>query len=270
MSYTYPGANANEVLNTVARPIEDEVNGVDDMLYMNGSCSDDGSYSLNISFEVESDRDMDMVKVQNRVSQAEAKLPEEVKQLGGRVRAKSEDLLGFMTVSSPTMTRLQVADYIYANIQPVLLRVPGVGDVAVYGPKLSMRVWLDPQRLAAQTLLQRLVAAVLGVAAGADDQLAPELPLPEADHPARVVQLPLKRLRRLTVHHVPRRLGLHPLIRKPSQRLTRQTQQTDVTQRRYGKAVLDAHGRFPPFGSIESVSPDGRGTSGSSPDGSLF
>ena len=128
----------------------------------------------------------------------------------------------------------------------------------------------EPQRLAAQTLLQRLVAAVLGVAAGADDQLAPELPLPEADHPARVVQLPLKRLRRLTVHHVPRRLGLHPLIRKPSQRLTRQTQQTDVTQRRYVKAVLDAHGRFPPFCSIESVSPDGRGTDGSSPDGSLF
>ena len=161
VSYTYPGANANEVLNTVARPIEDEVNGVDDMLYMNGSCSDDGSYSLNISFEVESDRDMDMVKVQNRVSQAEAKLPQEVKQLGGRVRAQSEDLLGFMTVSSPTMTRLQVSDYIYANIQPVLLRVPGVGEATVYGPKLSMRVWLDPQRLAAQGInSEEVIAAV--------------------------------------------------------------------------------------------------------------
>ena len=161
VSYNYPGANASEVLNTVARPIEDEVNGVDDMLYMNGSCSDDGSYALNVSFEVESDRDMDMVKIQNRVAQAEAKLPQEVKQLGGRIRAQSEDLLGFMAVSSPTMTRLQVSDYIYANIQPVLLRVPGVGEATVYGPKLSMRVWLDPQRLAAQGInSEEVIAAV--------------------------------------------------------------------------------------------------------------
>lgn len=78
VSYTYPGANAREVLNTVAMPIEDEVNGVDDMLYMKGSCSDDGNYQLEVSFEVESDRDMDMVKVQNRVSQAEAKLLEAI------------------------------------------------------------------------------------------------------------------------------------------------------------------------------------------------
>ena len=66
------GANAKEVLNTVAMPLEDEVNGVDDMLYMTGQCGDDGSYSLNVSFEVESDRDMDQVKVENRVAQAEA------------------------------------------------------------------------------------------------------------------------------------------------------------------------------------------------------
>ncbi len=163
VSYTYPGANAREVLNTVAMPIEDEVNGVDDMLYMKGSCSDDGNYQLEISFEVESDRDMDMVKVQNRVSQAEAKLPQEVKQLGGKIRAQSTDMLGFLCLRSPkgTMSRLQISDYIYANIQPALLRVPGVGEATVYGPKLSMRVWMDADRLAAQGLnSEEVIAAV--------------------------------------------------------------------------------------------------------------
>ena len=163
VSYSYPGASAKEVMNTVAMPIEDQVNGVDDMLYMVGSSSDDGSYALNVSFEVESDRDMDMVKVQNRVSQAEAKLPTEVKQLGGRIRAQSEDMLGFMALRSPSgkLSRLQISDYIYANIQPVLLRIDGVGEATVYGPRLAMRVWLDPDRMAAQGLnSEEVIAAV--------------------------------------------------------------------------------------------------------------
>lgn len=152
VSYNYPGANAQEVMNTIAMPIEDEVNGVDDMLYMTGACSDDGNYQLTVSFEVESDRDMDMVKVQNRVAQAEAKLPTEAQQLGGRIRAQSEDQLGFMTFRSPkgTMSRLQISDYLYGNVQPVLLRIKGVGEATIYGPRLSMRVWLDPARMAAQ------------------------------------------------------------------------------------------------------------------------
>ena len=163
VSYNYPGANAKEVLNTIAMPLEDEVNGVDDMLYMTGQCGDDGSYSLNVTFEVESDRDMDQVKVENRIAQAEAKLPSEVKQLGKRVRAQNSDMLGFIAVRSPkgTMTRLQISDYCYANIQPVLLRVPGVGDATIYGPKLSMRVWLDPARMAAQGMnSEEVIAAV--------------------------------------------------------------------------------------------------------------
>ena len=163
VNYNYPGANAGEVTKTVAMPIEDEVNGVDDMLYMVGQCTDDGNYQLTVSFEVESDRDMDMVKVQNRVAQAEAKLPTEVKQLGGRIRAQSEDMLGFMTLNSPngTMSRQQISDYIYGNIQPVLLRIPGVGEATVYGPKLAMRVWLDPSRMAAQGMnSEEVIAAV--------------------------------------------------------------------------------------------------------------
>ena len=161
VSYTYPGANASEVLRTVAMPIEDEVNGVDDAIYMTGSCSDDGTYSLSVSFEVESDRDMDQVKVQNRVAQAEAKLPQEVKQLGSRIRAQSTDQLGFLTVSSTKLSRLKVADYIYAHIQPKLLRIPGVGEATVYGPKQAMRIWLQPDELASKGISpEEVIAAV--------------------------------------------------------------------------------------------------------------
>ena len=163
VSYSYPGSNSREVMNTIATPIEDEINGVDDMIYMTSQCSDDGNYSLTVSFEVESDRDMDMVKVQNRLAQAEAKLPGEVKELGGRVRAQSTDFLGFLAVRCPSgnMSRLEISDYIYNNIQPVLLRVPGVGEATVYGPKLSVRIWLDPDRMAAQKMnSEEVIAAV--------------------------------------------------------------------------------------------------------------
>ena len=163
VTYNYPGANAREVLNTIATPLEDEINGVDDMIYMSADCTDDGQYQLSVSFEVESDRDMDLVKVQNRIAQAEAKLPAEAKELGGTVRARSTDFLGFFTLRSPkgTMSRLEISDYAYANIKPVLLRVAGVGEATIYGPKLAMRVWLDPQRLAAQGMnSEEVIAAV--------------------------------------------------------------------------------------------------------------
>ena len=163
VTYTYPGANAREVMNTIATPIEDEVNGVDDMIYMASDSTDDGTYQLNVFFDVESDRDMDLVKVQNRLAQAEAKLPAEAKELGGRVRAQATDFLGFMAVISPngTHSRLEISDYIYQNIQPALLRVPGVGEATVYGPKLSMRVWLDPDRMAAQKMNSEEVIAAI-------------------------------------------------------------------------------------------------------------
>ena len=193
VSYSYPGANAKEILNTIAMPIEDEVNGVDDMLYMVGSCSDTGDYQLQVSFEVESDRDMDMVKVQNRVAQAEAKLPTEVKQLGGRIRAQAEDALGFICMRSPkgTMSRLQISDYIYGNIQPVLLRIPGVGEATVYGPKLSMRVWMDPDRMAAQGLnTEEVIAAVTKQNIQASVGSVGSSPIPE--HGAKVFTITAK------------------------------------------------------------------------------
>ncbi len=157
VTYSYPGSNAREVMNTIATPLEDEINGVDDMIYMNSESADDGSYSLTISFEVESDRDMDMVKVQNRLSLAEAKLPSEAKELGGRVRAQSSDMLGFIALRCKAgeegkISRMQISDYIYNNVQQVLLRIPGVGEATVYGPKLSVRIWMDADRMAAQRM----------------------------------------------------------------------------------------------------------------------
>ncbi|MBP5510671.1 MAG: efflux RND transporter permease subunit [Kiritimatiellae bacterium] len=148
----YPGANAREVMNTVATPLEDEVNGVEDMIYMVSTCTDSGTYNLTIRFEVGTDRDTAMMKVQNRVQQALTKLPAEVKNTGMRIRCASEDQLGFVCLRSPggSMSRLEISDYIYGYIQPALLRVPGVGDATVYGPKMAMRVWLDPKRMAAQ------------------------------------------------------------------------------------------------------------------------
>ena len=157
VTYSYPGSNSREVMNTIATPLEDEINGVDDMIYMNSESSDDGTYTLTISFEVESDRDMDMVKVQNRLSLAEAKLPAEAKELGGRVRAESSDMLGFITLrnkigAKSKISRMAISDYIYNNVQQVLLRIPGVGEATVYGPKLSVRIWMDSDRMAAQKM----------------------------------------------------------------------------------------------------------------------
>jgi len=152
VSCTYPGANAAEVLNTIAGPLEDEMNGVEDMLFMSSSCADNGSYSLGITFEVGTDRDVALMKVQNRVQQALTRLPVEVKNTGLKVRCASEDQLGILTLRSKTgkLTRVEVSDYMYGVVQPALLRVPGVGDASVHGPKMAVRVWLDPMRCAAQ------------------------------------------------------------------------------------------------------------------------
>ncbi len=159
----YPGANAHEVMNTVASPLEDEMNGVEDMLFMASSCSDDGAYSLGITFEVGTDRDVALMKVQNRVQQALTKLPAEIKATGLRVRCASEDQLGILTLRSKTgkLSRIEVSDYMYGVVQPAILRVPGVGDATIHGPKMAIRVWLDPRRCAAQGInAEEIVAAI--------------------------------------------------------------------------------------------------------------
>jgi len=163
VSCSYAGANAREVMNTIAAPLEDELNGVENMLFMGSSCADDGSYSIGITFEVGTDRDVALMKVQNRVQQALTKLPTEVKATGLRVRCASEDQLGLLCIRSPgeKMSRIEISDYIYGVIQPALLRTPGVGEANVHGPKMAMRTWLDSARCAALGINSEEVVAAL-------------------------------------------------------------------------------------------------------------
>ena len=147
----FPGANASEIATTVAIPLEEEINGVDDMLYMSSTSDDSGNYILTVTFEVGSDRDMDMVKVQNRIQQVLPRLPEEVNNQGITVESRSSSMLGFLNIRSPghTQNRLAMSDYAYNYVEKETKRIHGVGGVNVYGAMLSMRVWLDAERLAA-------------------------------------------------------------------------------------------------------------------------
>lgn len=163
VSATYPGASAEVIADTVGIPMEEAINGVEDMLYMDSTSDGNGKYSLTITFEVGIDSDMAQVKVQNRVQQALSKLPAEVQQQGITVSRRSSDILGFLSVSSPkgTMTTLDLSNYVQNNIKNNLIRVNGVGEVNVYAPPLSMRVWLDADKITALNLpISTITAAI--------------------------------------------------------------------------------------------------------------
>lgn len=160
---TYPGADAEVLANTVAAPLEEQINGVDGMIYMSSHSSNTGQYSLTITFKTGTDTDMALVKVQNRVQQATPMLPSEVTQRGITTSASYSDTLGFVAITSPNGTRdnLFLTDYAYTNIANALKRVPGVGDVQVYGARYSIRVWLDPERMASMGLTVADVAQAI-------------------------------------------------------------------------------------------------------------
>ncbi len=156
VSAVYPGADAETVATTVATPIEQEVNGVERMLYMASRCTNDGQMFLDVTFELGTDLDMAQVLVQNRVSVAEAKLPEDVKRIGVTTKKKSPSILLCVNLVSDKKPdgsyyydQLYLSNYASLSVKDDLARVKGVGDVAFLGPRdYSMRIWLDPQKLA--------------------------------------------------------------------------------------------------------------------------
>ena len=148
---TYPGASAVTVAETVATPIEAEVNGVERMLYMSSKCTNDGQMNLDVTFELGTNIDMAQVLVQNRVSVAQAKLPEDVKRIGVTTKKKSPSILLCVNLISPDgrYDQLYLSNFALLNVKDELARVKGVGDVAFLGPRnYSMRLWLDPNKLA--------------------------------------------------------------------------------------------------------------------------
>ena len=150
VSATYPGASADVVEQTVAQPIEAQVIGVDNMIYMKSISGNDGSYTLTVSFSVGTDPDIDTVKVQNRVSLAEAQLPQDVRNQGLSIKKKSTALLQIITMISPDKRydQLFLSNYATINIIDSLKRIAGIGDVMLLTPNdYSMRVWLDTDRL---------------------------------------------------------------------------------------------------------------------------
>ncbi len=154
VSASYPGASAQVVSDAVAAPIEEVVNGVEGMIYMSSSCTD-GGYSLSVTFEVGIDIDIAMVKVQNRVQRAYNKLPAEVRQQSVRVSSRSGDILGFYAFYSPkgTHDQLSIGTYLDDKVKDVIARVDGIADVGIMGPsKYSMRIWLDPAKMAAYSI----------------------------------------------------------------------------------------------------------------------
>lgn len=152
---SYPGASANVVAETVALPIEAEVNGVQDMIYMSSKSSDDGTYELVVTFEVGTDIDMATVLVQNRVAIAMPKLPEEVTRQGVKTEKRSTAIVLMVNLISPSgqYTQLDLSNFTATNIKDELARLPGVGNVNVMGAKdLGMRIWLDPGKLKTRNL----------------------------------------------------------------------------------------------------------------------
>ncbi|MGB6068841.1 MAG: multidrug efflux RND transporter permease subunit [Desulfomonilaceae bacterium] len=174
VSTSYPGATPDVVAQTVATPLEEQINGVEDMLYMESNSAADGEMSLTITFKLGTDIDKAQVLVQNRVAIAEPQLPQEVRQLGVTTQKQSPDFLLAVNLISPnhTFSQLYLSNYAYLEVQDILSRIEGVGNLSLFGAReYSMRIWLDAGRLAelnltAGDVVQALQQQNVQVAAG--------------------------------------------------------------------------------------------------------
>ncbi|MCZ7659515.1 MAG: multidrug efflux RND transporter permease subunit [Xanthobacteraceae bacterium] len=164
VSTRYPGASARTVVDTVALPIEQQVNGVEGMIYMQSTSGADGSYALTVTFRIGTDLNAAQVLVQNRVSSALAQLPQAVQNQGVSVQKRSTAILLFVTLTSPDSRydSLYLANYATIRLKDELARLPGVGNVTVFGAgQYSMRIWLDPEKLKARGLAPQDVTQAL-------------------------------------------------------------------------------------------------------------
>src|SRR4051812_12112015 len=174
----YPGASADVVASTVATPIEQQINGVENMIYMSSNSTADGRFSISVTFDIGTNLDIAQVQVQNRVGIAQPRLPADVRNIGVTVSKSSPDLMMVVHLYSPDKSRdtLFISNYATLEITDALTRVEGVGSITVFGSRdYSMRVWLDPDRLQALTLTAGdVVVALQGqniqVASGVLDQ----------------------------------------------------------------------------------------------------
>src|SRR5690606_24540318 len=152
---SYPGASAETIENSVTQVLEQQLSGIDGLLYFSSQSSSRGQANITAIFAKGTDPDIAQVQVQNKIQTAVSRLPQQVQQQGVRVTKSNSDSLLLVGVYDETNTRSNqdVSDYMASNIQDPLSRVEGVGDVNVYGAPHAMRIWLNPQRLAAVSLM---------------------------------------------------------------------------------------------------------------------
>ena len=150
VSAQYPGASAQTISDTVAAPIEQQINGVEDMLYMYSQATSNGQLTITITFKLGTDLDKAQVLVQNRVAIAQPQLPEEVQRNGVTTKKNSPDILMVVFMLSPddSLDQLYISNYALLQVRDQLLRLDGIGDITIFGARdYSMRLWLDPDKI---------------------------------------------------------------------------------------------------------------------------
>src|SRR6201992_1283501 len=161
---TYPGASAETVSRTVATPLEQEINGVENMIYVNSQSTGDGKLTVTVTFRIGTDLNVAQMLTQNRVQDALPRLPEDVQRLGVQVRKATPNILLAAHLYSPDASRdtLYISNYATLHVKDVLARLPGVGEVQIFGGRdYAMRIWLDPDKVAAHNMNASEVLAAL-------------------------------------------------------------------------------------------------------------